>query len=1136
MRADPPSTRLRPGSVHPQPASPEPASDGAERELEWLRAQLAGAERQRTLNAAAVAILKAHTPQEVYSAAASELMGLGLYAHVLKLEPDGQHVSIAHVAFPPSILRALIHMLGKRALERRLALSSLPNCAAALAEGRAIFIAESQLPLEWLLGDAARRVRRLIQGHNSIVAPLFCQGQPYGLLLVTGQLTPDDAQAINTLAGQISIALENARLYQEAHRRADQMRLVNEVGRQIALILDFDELLQTVVTHVRQTFGYYNVAVGLIEEAAVVFRRGAELISRIPLGQGIIGWVAQTGQPLLVPDVAAEPRFLFYPPLPDTRAELAVPIRIQNQLIGVLDVQSDRVGGLDAHDLEVMQALAGQLAAAIQNARLLRERDQRLREFAALLGASETLARTLDVKVAMREVAERMVRLLNVDACAISTYDEAAATVTTLAQYGHQRVANGLNAAYRLRDYPATARGLSTGEPFIVHADNPEDDPAERAFLNKMGVKTLLAVPLAVGGRIIGLAELYSLDTRHFEPREISLCQHLAVQAAAAMENARLYEEASRRAEEVSALLASAAVITSSHTLRERLEAIARQAIDLVKAEGGTIYLIDEDGLSLRPLVALEDYAEAVLATPLRVGEGITGYVARSGVGEIVNDVLNDPRAFQIPGTPREKECLIAVPLAVEGKIIGVMSLIRKGEQGFVPHDLELLTSLAHHAATAISNARLLEGARHQAEQLHALHTVAATAGRSLDLSEMLDAVLAEVLHVTGMEVAFIHLTEDEGRLQSVTSAPSLRLAAQRGTTKLAVHGARVRLGEDILERAAATGRTTVGSGPLFLKGTVGGDGTASIAGEPVIIAVPLSAKGRTVGVLSVGGAGHGVSLADEQVQLLEAIAQQVAVAIENAQLYQALRQRAESLERAYAELAEADRLKDELIQNVSHELRTPLTFVKGYADLLVNGDLGPLLPEQLEAAQIMVSKANVLVRLVGDIVSLHAVSPSTLVPQMISLVELAQSVIASLDPERLLAEAGIRIRCDFAPDVPLVRADPERMTQVFENLLSNAIKFSPDGGQITVHIWPEDALVYVAVSDTGIGIPPEKLARVFERFYQVDGSTTRRFGGAGLGLTLCKQIIEAHGGHIYVESELGKGTTFWFTLMAAGL
>jgi signal transduction histidine kinase/putative methionine-R-sulfoxide reductase with GAF domain len=1135
-------------------AEGQAALDSLQCEIAELRAQLSRTERQRTFNAAAAAILKARTPQDVYNAVASELIALGLYAHILELEPDREHLSVVHVAFPPSLLSAIHTALGQAAAHLRFSLAAVPLCAQALAENRALFTDQMDHYLTISFGRLAKRVWPFLKNQCLIVAPLSRQDQPYGTLVVTGQLTEDDLPAIDALAAQISAALENAQLYEETRRTAEQMHLVNQVGRDIAFARDFDDVLQTVVTHVKRAFGYYDVDVGLVEDGAVVFRDGPQVKARVPLGHGLSGWVAQTGQPVLVSDVTADARFLYHPPLPDTRAELAVPIFVHDRLqqrdrpIGVLDVQSDQTAGLDSHDLEMMQALAAQIAAALQNARLLRERDQRLREFAALLEASESLARALDGDAAMHEVAELMVQLLGVDDCAISTYDATNGTVSALAQFGHQRIASDLHVPYRIADYPATARCLLTGEHFLVQADNPEDDPAERAFLHKMGAKTLLAMPVAVTGRIIGLAELYSLTPRSFESHEIALCQHLAVQAGVAMENARLYQQVSRRAEEVSALLASAAVITSSHTLRERLETIARQAIALVKAEGGTVYLLDTDGLSLQPIVALEDYAEEVLATPLRVGEGITGAVAQSGKGEIVNDVLGDLRAVQIPGTPQERECLITVPLAVEGAVIGVMSLIRKGEQGFIPHDLELLTSLAQHAAMAIKNARLLEGARRQAARLHALYSIAATAGRSLELGEMLDAVLAEVLRASGMEVAFIHLVAEDGKRHA---ARSLFPAAQRGTTKLALHGA-IHVAEDIVERAIATGRTQVGI-------LAAGESTPTPDPRPPtpsIVAVPLSAKGRTVGVLTVGGGrqeptpdpspllseakdsglpAEPSAASGEQVQLLEAIAQQVAVAIENAQLVQALRQRAESLERAYAELAEADRLKDELIQNVSHELRTPLTFVKGYADLLANGDLGPLLPEQLEAIQTMVLKSNVLVRLVGDIVSLHAVSPSTLVPQILDLALMADAVVAGLQPEKLLTEAGIRIRCDYAPNMPQVRADPERMTQVFENLLSNAIKFSPDGGQITVRMWWEDALVYVAISDTGIGIPPDKLARIWERFYQVDGSTTRRFGGAGLGLTLCKQIIEAHGGNIYVESEVGKGTTFWFALMAAG-
>lgn len=993
------------------------------------------------------------------------------------------------------------------------------------------------------MGSGSAALVETATSHSKLLEKL--EGPPYDLVLADSphDLSPAEIERIvrERWPGIPIITLCPNSSDEQARRRADQLHLIGEISRDIALVLDLDDLLTIVARRIKQALGYSNVAIGLIEGRMMrVLNTDAPNesvplpITQPPVPTGIIGWVGATGQPLLVPDVTAGPVIgsVYQTGRPAARSELAVPILVGNQPIGVLAAQSDRVGGLDTDDLQVMQTLAAQIAAAIQNARLLREREQRLHELAALIAASETLAYSLNAEEAMTHVAELMMHLLKMDACVISAYDEDAGTVTALVQYGQQIPTRDLNFPYSLRDYPATAECLHTDQLLVVHADDPVSDPAEQALLRELGAKTLLAVPLTVRGQTIGLVQLFDLNTRQFQPHEISLCQHLAVQAGVALDNARLYQQMSRRTEEVSALLASAAVITSGYTLNERLEAIAQQATDLVAAEGCTIYLLDEDRTWLHPLVALEDYAEEVLATPLRVGEGITGFVARSGVGEIVNDVLSDPRAYQIPGTPREKECLIAVPLVVQGTTIGVMTLVRKGERGFVPHDLELLTSLAHHAAMGIRNARLLEEARHQAQKLQALYTITATAGRSLELAEMLDAALAEVLSATGLQATSVHLVEEDG---------GLCLVAQQGMPAAMVAArARVRLGEGTIGQVAATGEAQISTWRHSPEVTESFDSIPPAA-EITLIALPLSAKepalsgvkARAVGVLSVAGYGRLTPTA-EQMQLLGAIAQQIAVAIENSRLYRALRQRTEILERAYAELAEADRLKDELIQNVSHELRTPLTFVKGYADLLANGDLGPLAPEQLEAVQIIARKANVLTRLVGNIVSLHAIEPTSLMIQLTSVVEMAELAIANLTSEINLEQAGIRLVRNFAPAVPLVWADPDRLVEVFENLINNAIKFSPNGGQVTIRIRPEDDVVVVAVSDTGIGIPPDKLSRIFDRFYQVDGTTTRRFGGVGLGLALCKQIVEAHGGRIFAESQEGRGTTFWFTLRSA--
>jgi two-component system phosphate regulon sensor histidine kinase PhoR len=128
----------------------------------------------------------------------------------------------------------------------------------------------------------------------------------------------------------------------------------------------------------------------------------------------------------------------------------------------------------------------------------------------------------------------------------------------------------------------------------------------------------------------------------------------------------------------------------------------------------------------------------------------------------------------------------------------------------------------------------------------------------------------------------------------------------------------------------------------------------------------------------------------------------------------------------------------------------------------------------------------------------------------------------------------GIRLQNDLSPDLPLVRADPNLVGRALQHLLDNAVKFSPDGGTITLRAWPEGEMLHIEVEDTGVGIPAEALPFIFDRFYQADGSTTRRFGGTGLGLSVVKQIVQAHDGQVGVRSVLGQGSTFYFTLPLA--
>jgi len=257
---------------------------------------------------------------------------------------------------------------------------------------------------------------------------------------------------------------------------------------------------------------------------------------------------------------------------------------------------------------------------------------------------------------------------------------------------------------------------------------------------------------------------------------------------------------------------------------------------------------------------------------------------------------------------------------------------------------------------------------------------------------------------------------------------------------------------------------------------------------------------------------------------------QQTKLAQENAALASDLSKQAEQLREAYTILEDALDAKNQMVQNVSHELRTPLVSISGYTEALEEGLYGDLAPGQLEALGIVSGNTKTMIRLVNDLLSLQALDRSQLDLDDVSLPTMLRYYASSF--AQRAGQAGIHVRVEAGPDLPLIRADRVRLEQVVCNLLDNAVKFSPDGGPVTLRAERlADGKVQISVADHGIGIPEEELPRIYRRFYQVDGSRTRRFGGQGLGLAITKRIVELHGGNIRAESEVGKGTTFYVTL-----
>ena len=250
-----------------------------------------------------------------------------------------------------------------------------------------------------------------------------------------------------------------------------------------------------------------------------------------------------------------------------------------------------------------------------------------------------------------------------------------------------------------------------------------------------------------------------------------------------------------------------------------------------------------------------------------------------------------------------------------------------------------------------------------------------------------------------------------------------------------------------------------------------------------------------------------------------------------NQQLERRVEERTAELQHALSKLAELNQLKANIVANISHELRTPLTHLKGYLELILAGDLGAINDAQQSALMVMERSTDRLGRLIEDLI-LFSVSERDqihlrIAPFLIST--LCVSVVHKMGTKA--RERNIKLMLDCPPDLPEVDGDEEKISWVIQQFLDNAIKFTQPGGQVKLKVAPDGAFIKVSVLDTGIGIPAEHIDAIFDSFFQLDGSTTRRAGGTGLGLALAKKLVEAHGTSIRVISEEGKGSCFEFGL-----
>jgi len=570
--------------------------------------------------------------------------------------------------------------------------------------------------------------------------------------------------------------------------------------------------------------------------------------------------------------------------------------------------------------------------------------------------------------------------------------------------------------------------------------------------------------------------------------------------------------------------------ISQSIDLERTLKEIVLTTKRALQVSNCFLFLLDE---KRNELAGVATSAQDPEFETFRIGmrETVAGvWVVKEKQPLMIEDLSNDPRACAVLRDRYEQKSALFVPLIVNDTAIGTMVLDdTEKERVFTAAEVRRAQSIANQAGLAIQRARLYQAVKEKVQEVTVLYEV----GRALISTLHPETVLGEMMRILSNSFGYLHcaillLNEDKSELH-VKAFSGYAENVDRLSVKVGEEG--------ITGWVAATGRPLyvpdVSKDPRYVPGLKG------VRSE---IALPLKIGENVLGVLNVESTEL-AAFRERDVRILSSLAAQAAVAIENASLYAEVQYKAEELDaackdletsrqdilKANERLREMDRIKSEFLATMSHELRTPLTAIIAYGELLRDERVTEL--KRSEFLEIITDQGQRLLQLIDDLLDLSKLESGKM-QLSFEQGDLNDIVLSAVETIRPTAEKkGLEIAIELAPDLPWIYMDSKRIRQVCWNILCNAVKFTDAGGKLTVCCVDSGEELLVRISDTGVGIKPEDLERIFDRFAQVDSSATRSHGGAGLGLDLVRRFVNLHSGRVWVESEYGHGSTFFFPL-----
>ncbi len=750
------------------------------------------------------------------------------------------------------------------------------------------------------------------------------------------------------------------------------------------------------------------------------------------------------------------------------------------------------------------------------------------REMEALYETSLEINAQPDIPTLLRTIVERATGLLNVPMGGLYLMkpDGKALEVVVSHNLPKEYVGVTLHLGEGL-----AGRVAQTGQPLMVEDYFAWEGRAE-AFIDPL-FHRVLGVPLKVSNRILGVIMIDDDKPGAFSEDQVRLVSLFADQAAVALENARLYEAERDQREFAETLREVSAVLVSTLDAGAVLDRILDQIGRVVPYDAATLMLI-ETGVA--HIVNRREYAErgsedVILGLRFRVADvSNLRYMMDTGQPIVIPDVEAYPGWVDVLET-RWIRSHLGAPLRIKGQVVGFLNLDSTLTDFFTKAHAERLQAFADQAAMALENARLFEQARRRLDEMAVVSNVAlvGAAGRPFD-ETVTHATKALSRLWPDATLGFLFLDEADGSLRPHSS--------YYGLTPEALASLRPSLGQGIMGRVVRE-RQPIRVGDV----TVDPHYIGHVPGIRSEMAAPLVVGERVLGVVNVESPRLDAFSGDD-LRLLATLAGQLATVFEKARLdaalaeYSALleqrvQERTAELSAANVELARASRMKDEFLAATTHELRTPLNAILGMSGALLEAAYEPLNEKQLKSVRTIEESGRRLLELINNILDLSRLMAGKVELQMesVRVEEICQMSLQSIRRAAQEKKLGVSLKVDAAETT--VQADGRRLRQVLVNLLSNAVKFTPEGGAIGLEVVKdvEKPVVHLTVWDTGIGIAPEDIGRLFQPFVQLDSKLARRYGGTGLGLALVEWLVRLHGGHVTVESGVGQGSRFTVSL-----